>query len=112
MQMNKSETFDESRIDKIESDLFQIKVLLAVLIIIALVGFFGPENFIAAITRLIFWMGIILAAGYLVLLLCEKLLGLKKGPKIDKEIEQVILQNVETAGKQKPNNNSLDKDGV
>ena len=108
MQRNISEIIDESYLEKIKSDLFQIKLLLAVLIVIALFGFFGPEKVIAAITRLVFWMGIILAAGYLFLLILEKLF-FKKGPKSDKELEQVILQKVEAARKQKPVSNLSDK---
>ncbi|KPK76226.1 MAG: hypothetical protein AMJ79_07420 [Phycisphaerae bacterium SM23_30] len=112
MHTNNNGIFDEDRLEKIESDLLQIKILLAVLIVISLFGFFGPENVIAATARLVFIMGLILIAGYLLLLLSAKLLGVKKGPKIEKEIEQAILQKFEAAGKQKPNNNSLDTDSV
>ena len=91
--------FYENRLAKIESDLFQIKILLAILIMIAFVGFHGLEAIVGVIGGIIFWTGMVLAIGYLFLLILEKRMGLKKSLATEKEFEQEILKELEAKRK-------------
>ena len=87
---------DKRRPDQISSELLQIKILLAVLIVLVLASISGPWVFFEAIGALVFGGGLCLAGVYLILLLLQKLLDWKHGPNNDAELAEKILQEFES----------------
>lgn len=77
----------ENRIEKIESQLFQIKILLLILIALCLLGFYGLSTVMDAvgdIVKVFFWLLIFVGAVYLVAKLIEKRI-MRKQKIINKE---------------------------
>ncbi|MCP4707412.1 MAG: hypothetical protein GY869_02200 [Planctomycetes bacterium] len=92
---------DESKIDlmneklkKISSDLYQLKIIGVVVIILMLFGMFGAGTILEVITVGVFWTGMVLAVGYLFLLVLE-VMFFKKSKKADKELEEKIMRDFE-----------------
>ena len=92
---------NESKIDlmneklkKISSDLYQLKIIGVVVIILMLFGMFGAGTILEVITAGVFWVGVVLAVGYLFLLVLE-LLFFRKSTKAEKELEEKIMRDFE-----------------
>lgn len=89
----------ETRLNKIESLLSQTRLLLAILIAVCLIGFYGLSNLMGVIGdpgRIFF---IMVAAGgvcYLILLFIEKTTGAKKELSLKEEDLQRMLRKIES----------------
>ena len=85
----------ENRNIKIESQLFQIKILLIILIALCLLGFYGLSTIMDVagdIFRIFFWLLIFIAAVYLLAMFIEKITMRKQNKKINEELQKVIDQ--------------------
>ena len=96
MTENANERLDECRLDRIDSDLFQIKVLLAVIIVLVLLVLCGPAAILEAVGTFLFYGAVLLAVAYLFLLVLGKILNWKRKPDADRKLEQKILQEFES----------------
>jgi surface polysaccharide O-acyltransferase-like enzyme len=83
----------ENKNEKIESQLFQIKILLIVLIALCLLGFYGLSTIMDVagdIFKVFFWLFIFIVVAYLVALFIEKITMRKHNKKINEELQKVI----------------------
>ena len=95
----------ENRLEKIESQLFQIKILLLILIALCLLGFYGLSTVMDAvgdIVKVFFWLLIFIAAVYLVAMLIEKMTMRKQNKRINEELQKII--DKAESDKEKPEN--------
>ena len=95
MQKSESVLLSESYLRKIESHLCQLKIMVAVVIILMLLNLFGVGTILEAATTLIFWTAMVLAGGYLFLLVLE-LLFFRKSKKADQELAEKIMRDFES----------------
>ena len=89
----------ENRLHKVESLLSQIRILVVILMVLSLVGFYGLSRLMGAIS--IIWKSIIFFVGalvvcYLILLIMGKLMGIKKYSGMKEEDMQRILKEIES----------------
>lgn len=92
----------ENRNEKIESQLFQIKILLLILIALCLLGFYGLSTIMDVagnIFKVFFWLFIFIAAVYLLAMFIEKMTMHKK-IKINEELQKII--DKDESDKEKP----------
>lgn len=85
----------ENRNEKIESQLFQIKILLLILIALCLLGFYGLSTVMDAvgdIVKVFFWLLILVGVVYLVAKLIEKIVMRKQNEIINEELQKIIDQ--------------------
>ena len=89
----------ENRLNKIESLLFQIRILLVILIALSMVGFYGLSTLMGAvgtIGKVIFFAVIAILVCYLILLIIAKLLGINKKLSFKEEDLQRVLKEIES----------------
>ena len=92
----------ENRIGKIESQLFQIKILLLILIALCLLGFSGLStvmDVVGSIFKVFFWLFIFIVAVYLLAMFIEKM-TMRKHKIINEELQKII--DKAESDKQKP----------
>ena len=82
----------ENRNEKIESQLFQIKILLLILIALCLLGFYGLSTIMDVagnIFKVFFWLFIFIAVVYPLAMFIEKM-TMRKHKIINEELQKVI----------------------
>jgi len=80
----------QNRNEKIESQLFQIKILLLILTALCLLGFFGLStimNEIGDLFKVFFWLFIFMVLVYLLAMFIEKM---TMRNKINKELQKIL----------------------
>ena len=85
----------ENRNEKIESQLFQIKILLLILIALCSLGFYGLSKImdvVGNIVKVFFWLFIFIAAVYLLAMLIEKITVRKQNKIINEELQKIIYK--------------------
>ena len=93
----------ENRIGKIESQLFQIKILLLILIALCLLGFSGLStvmDVVGSIFKVFFWLFIFIVAVYLLAMFIEKM-TMRKHKIINEELQKIIDKAESDKGKPK-----------
>ncbi len=75
----------ERRLDRIEHSLVSVKVLLFVILVLVVVGLYGPLKLREFVGGVVFWLGLLACFLYAVLLLLDALLSRKLGPEEDRE---------------------------
>lgn len=89
----RKENLTENRYKKIESQLFQIKILLIILITLCLLGFYGLSTILdvaGGIFRIVFWLLIFIAVVYLVCWFIEKITMRDQNKNIKEELQKII----------------------
>ena len=82
-----------NKIEKIESQLFQIKILLLILIALCLLGFYGLSTIMdvmGKIFNVLFWLFIFIAVVYLIAWFIEKIIMRKENKKINEELQKIL----------------------
>ncbi len=86
----------DKQLEQIRTQLVQIKMLLAGALILVLLLLFGPGEVLDFLGTSVVVAGIVLAVGYLLLLVLERLLRWKIGPNRDEELKKRILEDFES----------------
>jgi len=98
----RKENLTENRYRKIESQLSQIRILLISLIVLCLLGFYGPPPIVhvaGGIFRVVFWLLVFVAVVYPVCWFIEKR-TMREQNRINEELKKII-DNAES-DKEKP----------
>jgi hypothetical protein len=77
----------ENRLEKIESQLFQIKIMLVILIALCLLGFSGVLG--DAFTMLL-WIGVFIGFVYIIVEVINVVVPPKTKQRIDKKLQKII----------------------
>ncbi len=83
----------DKQLEQIRTQLVQIKMLLAGALILVLLLLFGPGEVLDFLGTSVVVAGIVLAVGYLLLLVLERLLRWKIGPNRDEELKKRIIED-------------------
>ena len=76
-----------NRLKRIESQVFQIKVLLIVMIAMYILTFYGEFDFVV---KVIFWAAVIVGLIYIIMVLIDKIMAKKAANKMNKKFQEMI----------------------
>ncbi|MCC6697569.1 MAG: hypothetical protein IT365_18210 [Candidatus Hydrogenedentes bacterium] len=87
----------QRRLERIESNVFQIKVILLVTLVVLLIGVFGPSAVVRLVGMTVLYVGIVAGALYAGLRILDVLVKRKMGS--DEEREEEILASIASESK-------------